>query len=326
MKTLSTLSKLVLASVLLFAASSCSTSNDKEVAPAASGDDLSGTITISGAFALYPLAVKWGDEFKKLHPNVKFDISAGGAGKGISDALGGLVDIGAVSRDLKDEEVANGAFPFAVAKDAVVATFNSKNPNASEILTKGLSGTALGNIFATGSFTNWKQAGFTQSAPVNVYTRSDAAGAGEVWAKYFGKKQEDLLGTGVFGDPGLVSAVQNDVDGIGYNNISYAYDPNTKKQLANISVVPIDINNNGTIDADENFYGTLDQLLTAIGNDKYPSPPARQLYFITKNKPTNKVVIAFLQWVLTDGQKYVSENGYVQLPQAKLDEGKNKLN
>jgi len=41
-------------------------------------DDLSGTISISGAFALYPITVKWADEFKKLHPNVKFNISAGG--------------------------------------------------------------------------------------------------------------------------------------------------------------------------------------------------------------------------------------------------------
>ncbi len=36
--------------------------------------ELSGTITLSGAFALYPMAVRWGEEFKKLHPNVKIDI------------------------------------------------------------------------------------------------------------------------------------------------------------------------------------------------------------------------------------------------------------
>jgi len=32
---------------------------------------LKGTISISGAFALYPIAVKWAEEFKKLHPDVK---------------------------------------------------------------------------------------------------------------------------------------------------------------------------------------------------------------------------------------------------------------
>ena len=45
---------------------------------------LKGNITISGAFALYPLTVKWAEEFKKLNPTVKIDISAGGAGKGMT--------------------------------------------------------------------------------------------------------------------------------------------------------------------------------------------------------------------------------------------------
>jgi len=53
-------------------------------------DSLKGTITISGAWALYPMAVKWASEFQKIHPGVKIDISAGGAGKGIAGALGGV--------------------------------------------------------------------------------------------------------------------------------------------------------------------------------------------------------------------------------------------
>jgi phosphate transport system substrate-binding protein len=53
----------------------------------------------------------------------------------------------------------------------------------------------------------------------------DAAGAPETWAKYLGnKKQEDLLGIGVFGDPGIAEAVAKDPLGIGYNNLGYAYD------------------------------------------------------------------------------------------------------
>ena len=42
---------------------------------------LKGKISISGAFALYPLTVMWAEEFNKLHPKVRVDISAGGAGK-----------------------------------------------------------------------------------------------------------------------------------------------------------------------------------------------------------------------------------------------------
>jgi len=281
--------------------------------------ELEGTISISGAFALYPLAVKWGEEFRKLHPKVKFDISAGGAGKGISDALGGLVDLGAVSRDIYPEETRKGAFSFAVTKDAVVPTVNAANPNIKEILTKGLKKDAFSNIYATGLYKNWKQAGYSISAPIHVYTRSDASGAGETWAKYFGRKQEDLNGIGVYGDPGLLQAVRKDPTAIGYNNIAYTYDPKTKKQLAGIAILPIDVNANGKIDADENFYDSLDELVKAIGSGKYPSPPARDLYFVSKNKPQKKIVSEFLKWVLTEGQQYVGAAGYIGLPQEKLE-------
>ena len=38
-------------------------------------DGLKGEIQLSGAFALYPMAVKWASEFQKIHPNVRIDIS-----------------------------------------------------------------------------------------------------------------------------------------------------------------------------------------------------------------------------------------------------------
>src|SRR6187402_2535775 len=83
-----------------------------------SAQDLSGNISISGAFALYPITVKWAEEFKKAHPKVKIDIQAGGAGKGITDVLSKVTDIGLVSRDLNAAEYKKGAFAVAVTKDA----------------------------------------------------------------------------------------------------------------------------------------------------------------------------------------------------------------
>lgn len=283
-------------------------------------DKLQGKITLSGAWALYPLAVKWAEEFKKLHPNVKIDVSAGGAGKGMTDAVSGLVDIGMVSREVYAEEVKKGAYAFAVAKDAVVAVVNEKNPAINDILAKGLKKDAASNIWISGKYKSWSQAVATSSkAQIHVYTRSDACGAAETWAKYFTKKQEDLLGSGVFGDPGLALAVKKDLLGIGYNNIGYVYDQTTRKQIAGIRVVPLDINNNGKIDADENFYGTLDELVKAIATGKYPSPPARDLYFVTKGKPSNPAAAEFIRWALTDGQKFVQESGYINLSTEKLN-------
>ena len=294
--------------------------------PVLSQSQLEGRITLSGAFALYPMAVKWADEFKKIHPKVKIDLTAGGAGKGMTDVLNNMVDIGMVSREVYPEEVKKGAFAIAVAKDAVVAVVNANNPAINDILAKGLKKDAGNNIWITGKYKSWSQAFATKtSAPIHVYTRSDACGAAEVWAKYFGKKQEDLLGSGVFGDPGLALAVKKDPLGIGFNNIGYAYDHNTKKQIAGIRIVPIDLNNNGKVDPDENFYTTMDEIVNAIVEGKYPSPPARELYFVTKGKITNKVVAEFIRWALTDGQKFVHESGYIALSKEKLTKEVAKL-
>lgn len=287
----------------------------------------SGQISISGAFALYPMVVKWADEYKKINPGVRFDISAGGAGKGISDALNGMVEIGMVSREIYSEEIKKGAFPVAVTKDAVVAVVSELNPAINEIMIKGLKTDAGNNIWITGRYTTWSQAfGTKSSSPIHIYTRSDACGAAEMWAKLFGEKQEDLLGIGVFGDPGLAQAVKKDPLGIGFNNIGYVYDATTRKQIKGLKVVPLDLNNNGKIDSDENFYESMNDLIAAIASGKYPSPPARELYFVMKGSPkNNKVLTQFIRWVLSDGQKFVNESGYISLPKEKIESEVKKL-
>ena len=287
----------------------------------------SGQISISGAFALYPMVIRWADEYKKINPGVRFDISAGGAGKGISDALNGMVEIGMVSREIYPEELKKGAFPIAVTKDAVVAVVSELNPALNDILTKGLKKDAANNIWITGRYKTWTQAfGSKSASPIHIYTRSDACGAAEMWAKFFGKKQEDLLGVGVFGDPGLAQAVRKDPLGIGYNNIGYAYDASTRKQLKGLKVVPLDLNNNGKIDSDEDFYTSMNDLIAAIASGKYPSPPARELYFVMKGNPkNNKVVTDFIRWVLSDGQKYVNEAGYITLSKERIEIEQKKI-
>ena len=307
------ITKFLILSSVLFSATSVPKSFSQEKS--------SGQISISGAFALYPMVIRWADEYKKINPGVRFDISAGGAGKGISDALNGMVEIGMVSREIYPEEIKKGAFPIAVTKDAVVAVVSDLNPALNDILTKGLKKDAANNIWITGRYTTWAQAfGAKSSSPIHIYTRSDACGAAEMWAKFFGKKQEDLLGVGVFGDPGLAQAVKKDPQGIGYNNIGYAYDASTRQQIKGMKVVPVDLNNNGKIDSDEDFYSSMNDLIAAIASGKYPSPPSRELYFVMKGSPkNNKVVTDFIRWVLSDGQKYVNEAGYISLSKERIE-------
>jgi phosphate transport system substrate-binding protein len=288
-------------------------------------DDLKGTITVSGAWALYPMMVRWGEEFQKLHPGVKFDISAGGAGKGMADALVGAADIGMVSRVIYPEEEEKGAFWVSVTKDAVFLTVSEKNPVWEDLRQKGVTRETLMGIYITGEITTWGQvvARPEVTDSIHVFTRSDAAGAPDTWAAYLGKKQEDLLGVGVYGDPGVLEAVIKDPLGIGFNNLNYAFDAQTGKPVAGARVVPLDVNGNGQVDPEE-IYDTKEQAVNAVNMGYYPSPPARDLNLVTKGKPTG-LVKTFIEWVLTDGQKYEDEVGYIQLSPEKLDQELKKL-
>ncbi|MDR2848398.1 MAG: PstS family phosphate ABC transporter substrate-binding protein [Bacteroidales bacterium] len=284
--------------------------------------ELQGGITISGAFALYPLAVKWVEEFQQLHPGVQIDISAGGAGKGMTDVLTEMVDLGMVSREIYPPEEEKGALAIAVAKDAVVPTINADNPELQALLKTGLTRDAAIKLWITEEYKTWGQVtGTSSTTDVHVYTRSDACGAAETWANWLDKKQEDLAGTGVFGDPGVATAVQKDVLGIGLNNIGYVYDETSRKPNPGIRVLPIDANNNGQLEPEELFYDTKDEIIIAIAEGRYPSPPARDLYMVAKGVPTKPEVIAFLQYILTEGQKHNIPTGYINLSEEKLQKG-----
>ena len=291
----------------------------KKENPSTDTGELKGTINISGAFALYPMAIKWAEEFRKINPGVSIDVSAGGAGKGITDALSGVVDIGMVSREIHEAEIAKGAWWTAVTKDAVVPIFNRQNPLLLEIMKKGIKKETIQKIWLSGSEVSWEEiTGGKGKTLIHLYTRSDSCGAAETWALFLGKKQDDLMGIGVYGDPGLSEAVRKDLLGIGYNNINYAYDAGSKKVVAGLEILPIDFNNNGKIDPEENFYSTRDELVLAISLGRYPSPPARDLYLVCKGKPQRKPVAAFIRWILTAGQTYIPETGYISLSSEKL--------
>lgn len=287
---------------------------------------LAGTITLSGAWALYPMAVRWAEEFQKLHPEVHLDIGAGGAGKGMVDALAHAVDLGMVSRDIYPIEIERGAWWVPVTRDAVVPVINTENPVIEVLLREGVSRDTLRKLWFGESRKTWGDvAGTDVRHPVRVYTRSDACGAAKTWAAYLGGTQEDLWGVGVYGDPGLADAVKRDALGIGFNNINFVYDASSKLPVEGLTVLPIDLDADGAIGEDEDFYADRDAVVAAIASGSYPSPPARDLYFVSQGEPGNRVVREFLRWVLTEGQQYVDEAGYIKLTDEKLSEGLVKL-
>ena len=284
------------------------------------------TIAVSGAFALYPLMIEWSEQYGETHPQVRFEISAGGAGKGMTDTLSELVDIGMVSREIYQAEVDKGAFWVAVARDAVVVTVSSDNPVLGDLLAKGVTAEKLKGVFMTGEVTTWGQLVDRPEVTdaINVYTRSDACGAAVTIAKYMGYEQEDLLGVGIFGDPGLAEAVRTDPLSMGYNNVNYAYDMESGKAVEGVTVVPLDIDGNGLVDEGEDFYGERGDMIASIRDGSYPSPPARDLYLVTK-EGFSGATLDFVKWVLTEGQGYAEESGYVPVSEAAAGDELSKL-
>jgi phosphate transport system substrate-binding protein len=301
--------KAALASALFLAAASLGPSIPQGGASAEGG-----RLTLSGAWALYPLAVRWQEEFQKTHPGVRIDVQAGGAGKGVTDALAGVADIGMVSREILPAEAAKGAVAVPVAKDAVVATISRKNPFLGTILRRGLTREEFAAVWLRRSAATWEGLlGLPGRTPVHVYTRSDACGAAETWAAYMGGHQEDLAGIGVYGDPGLADAVRRDPLGIGYNNVNFAYDAGTRGPVSGLAVCPVDLDGSGAVEPGEAVYAARDDLIRAIAAGVYPSPPARELYFVVKGQPRRRLLAEFLEWVLVEGREYVAEMGYVPI-------------
>ncbi|MBX3045651.1 MAG: substrate-binding domain-containing protein [Anaerolineales bacterium] len=282
-------------------------------------DEPTVTLSSSGAFALYPMMQRYAEEYSSEYPHVAFDITGGGAGKGISDVLAGATDFGMVSRELRTEEIELGAVGFAVARDAVFVVVNANNPYLDLILERGLTTEALNKLYVTQEFSTWGDLLGDPSITdaVNVYTRSDSAGAAEMIALFYGADaQEDLKGIGVDGDPGLLTAVLNDPLGIGYNNLGFVYDFSTGVPVAGAVVAPVDLNTNGQIEEHE-LLETREEAVQAILDGDYPSPPSRLLYVVTKGQPSGDT-LDFLRWIYSDGQAFVAEAGYVPLSADEL--------
>jgi phosphate transport system substrate-binding protein len=305
---------LIISMVGIVSLSGCTTQKEKT------------TIKVSGAYSLYPMMVIWAQEYHALHPEVNIDVSSGGAGKGMADALAGSVNLGMVSRDVTTAEADKGIVAVAVVKDAVLATINSANPELETILAHGLTKQQLREIFINYSISTWgKLVGDANNTdPIKVYSRSDPCGAAEAWVKYLGNYTQDDIPTieqitKVKGDDSMSKSIASDPLGIGYSNVNYIYSNSTKAPKTGIAVVPLDLNQNGVIDSSESFYKTRDDVVNAEINNTLPSPPSRLVYLVTLNNFTG-VTKEFVRWILTDGQQFTFDNGYAAIPNSILNE------
>lgn len=134
----------------------------------AANADLSGSISMVGSTSMEKLANALSEAFMEKYPKVTVTAEFVGSGAGIEAVTNGTADIGNSSRNLKDEEKANGVAENIVAIDGIAVVVDPAN--TVEDLTKD----QLTSIY-DGSVTNWKDVG-GNDAPIVVVGREAGSG------------------------------------------------------------------------------------------------------------------------------------------------------
>jgi phosphate transport system substrate-binding protein len=276
--------------------------------------ELAGNFCISGAYALYPLVTRWSDDFMKLYPNVKIVVMKGGTGIGIDDLHSKKAQLAMISRPLTDEEVSDSLWTVAVAKAGVAPIVNQRNPYFKRILQRGIDPKKLIRLFTGTQPVTWGELlDTTSKEKAVVYTRADESGAAVIWANFLWKESPDLKGIKVVGDDEMIRSIQGNPLGIGYCNFSYAFDSVTGERLKDIQVLPIDLDFDNTIDKKEIPFSNINKAHRGLWLGYYPKNLTRELTFGSIGKPTDQVILEFLNYTLTTGQAAVGSTGFCEL-------------
>ena len=288
------------------------------------------TVRISGGVGPLPMVEVWVDLYEE-ESDASFDVSGGGTGVGVSDVLNDQVDIAMMGRQPEPEEEDQGLFAVPMLIDTVVGTVNAENPVLDELQEQGLTREDLEAVF-TKEVTNW---GELVDADVDedivVYGRSDASAAYKQWGDFLAGEDdaytqndlENLADANYNGDQPVAEAIGNEENAISLNNINYVYDLSSGELEGDIRPVPLDRDGTG-LDAEEDFYETREEFLGAVEDGDYPAPPAREM-FLASDGGFEGEAAEFVEWVLTEGQQYVRENGYVPLEEDRLEEAQDAL-
>ncbi len=318
------------------------------VALAAAGASLTAqTIKITGAGATFPNPIysKWFSEYNKLHPNVEINYQSIGSGGGIRQITNRTVFFGATDGPMTPDQLlaAPGKilhFPTVLGADVPVY-------NLSGVAELKFTGPLLADIFL-GKVTKWNDAQIAKVNPgvnlpstdITVVHRSDGSGTTYIWVDYLAKVSPEWktkvgvntsvnwpVGVGGKGNEGVAGLVQQTPGSIGYveliyalqNKISYGSVQNSAGEFLKATEA-------GVTKAAEAAAAKMPadfrvSITNAPGAGVYPisSFTWLLLYESPQDKAQAKIMVDFVKWALTDGQKFAKELGYAPLPKNVVD-------
>lgn len=141
-------------------------------------------------------------------------------GPGVSGVLQGSLDLGAISRELSDEERSKGLRVVWLSRDGMLL---GAHPSVGRAGVRGLTTEQVRDIYA-GKITDWSEVGAKSSLPIVVMDRHEDESSKIMLRRYvLGddlKITEDALA--LYYEPDMVEAVRATPGAIGYFSLGYA--------------------------------------------------------------------------------------------------------
>ena len=243
-KRLGTVGAIALAGTILL--SSCAANEDAPAASDAPVSDLSGTIDGQGASSQGSAQESWQAGFQTANPDVTVNYDPAGSGAGRTAFIAGGVAFAGTDSALKKEEIEGGfagcvdnsyiQVPVYVSPIAVIF-------NVEGVTELNLDAATIAGIFK-GTITTWNDPAIVAtnpdaklpSAPITAVHRSDDSGTTKNFADYLNKVAPTVwdapaadtfpyqVGEAAQGTSGVVDAVTNGTNTIGYADASKAGD------------------------------------------------------------------------------------------------------
>ena len=331
--------------VILTSASGCSRASQPENRE--SGTSGRNTqINGAGATFPYPIYSKWFAEYNKLHPNVEINYQSIGSGGGIRQITNGTVAFGATDGPMTDEQLKNAPGPIVhlpTVLGAVVPVYNIPGVTSELRFT----GAILADI-TLGKITKWNDPAITRlnadvalpDTSITVVHRSDGSGTTYIWVDYLSKVSAEFkqkvgvstsvswpVGVGGKGNEGVAGLVRQTPGSLGYieliyaiqNNIAHGAVQNSSGNFVKASVESVTAAaESAAAEMPADFRVSL---TNPAGANAYPiaSFTWLLLYKQPPDKTQGRMLVDFVTWALTDGQKFARELGYAPLPKNVID-------
>ncbi len=185
-------------------------------APETATAELSGTVNTDGSTSMEKVVKALAEAYMGENKGVTVNYSGTGSGSGIAAVLAGTCDIGLSSRELKDEEVAQGAVAHVVALDGVAIVVNPANP------VTDLTVEQIADIFS-GKITNWSELGGSD-APIAVLGREAGSGTRGAFEEIVGVTDQCVYTNEYSSTGDVIGNVASNPNAIGYASLSAVND------------------------------------------------------------------------------------------------------